>query len=180
MLELAESLDVNSLKENLSEFLVQPFGHTEKVNIFDVGFGISQILPVIVADVDSHEGATILVNQPEVHLHPSCQASLANYFVERSASRNFIIETHSEYLINRLRLLIADGKFSAADVALYYIDGEVGKIHEIALKKNGAIGGAPDEFFDTYSQDTFNLAMSKFEVSVRPRPSTKANESEEP
>jgi len=104
----------------------------------------------------------LLVNQPEVHLHPSSQALLANYFVHESRERNFIIETHSEYLINRLRLLVAQNEISSKDVSIVYIDnGDEGpEVSNIRIDKDGALIGAPDAFFDTYYADGNALVLA--------------------
>ena len=77
----------------------------------DVGFGISQFLPVIVADLQLLYDSTLILSQPEIHLHPSVQANLGDYLVKQVKERrkNYIVETHSEYLLNRMRLLIVKG-----------------------------------------------------------------------
>src|SRR5690606_25545383 len=74
-------------------------------SITDVGFGISQFLPIIVADLQLGKNSTLFVAQPEIHLHPKIQAQFADYIINRVKEENkfYIIETHSEYLINRLR-----------------------------------------------------------------------------
>lgn len=79
------------------------------VTIADVGFGVSQLLPVIVAGLWSHEGSTLILEQPEIHLHPKLQAKLANFLIcMAELGKRVIVETHSEYLINTLRLRIIE------------------------------------------------------------------------
>lgn len=162
-LELADNLHANTIKENLIEFTIKPFGHSEEVNISDVGFGLSQILPILVADVDIVQNGLMLINQPEVHLHPSSQASLANYFVG-SSDRNYIVETHSEFIINRLRLLVANKEVNKDDIAIIFIDNENGetKIHNIKIDAYGKLSGAPESFFNTYYVDNTDLLLSNF------------------
>ncbi len=161
-LKLAESLSPDSIKDELVELNVQPFGQKHSVNLSDVGFGLSQILPVLVANAAAEKDGTLLVNQPEVHLHPSSQAMLADYFCNESKDRNFIIETHSEYLINRLRLLVAKGKLSQDDVSIIYIDnGSDGpEVSNISIEKSGALTNAPESFFDTYYVDSNELVFA--------------------
>ncbi|MGB2519094.1 AAA family ATPase [Shewanella algae] len=161
-LKLAESLSPDSIKDELVELNVQPFGQKHSVNLSDVGFGLSQILPVLVANAAAEKDGTLLVNQPEVHLHPSSQAMLADYFCNESKGRNFIIETHSEYLINRLRLLVAKGKLSQDDVSIIYIDNgcDGPEVSNISIEKSGALTNAPESFFDTYYVDSNELVFA--------------------
>jgi len=162
-LELATDL---SAEVELGEFLklmVRPAGRLFPDTIADVGFGVSQVLPLLVADAALPAGGVLLVNQPEIHLHPSSQALLANYFAERIDRRQYILETHSEYLINRLRLLVANGTLSEDDVKIYYCGGGAAGVQEVRVRKTGVLEGMPKDFFTTYSSDTFKLAMSVME-----------------
>lgn len=164
-LKLADDLTPNKIKDELIELNVQPIGQKHKVNLSDVGFGLSQILPVIIATVDASHQSSVLINQPEVHLHPSSQAQLADYFYSESKNKNFIIETHSEYLINRFRLLVAKGKLSKSDISILYIDnGSDGPIiNEVTIDSHGALINAPESFFDTYYIDNNDLIFASFE-----------------
>ncbi|ACX96365.1 AAA family ATPase [Halothiobacillus neapolitanus] len=161
-LKLADSIIIGSLKDELVEINVAPYNQRHTVNLSDVGFGLSQILPVLVANAASENDSTLLINQPEVHLHPSSQAELANYFFTESKNKNFIIETHSEYLINRFRLLVAEGKIKSEDISIIYIDkGEQDPtLSEISISDNGALISAPDSFFNTYYVDSKALVFS--------------------
>lgn len=165
MLKLADDLNPESIKDELVELLVKPCGQSHNVNLSDVGFGLSQILPVLVANEVAEDGATLLINQPEVHLHPSSQALLANYFSEISKNKNFIIETHSEYLINRFRLLVAKGLVDADDVSIIYIDGNEGetRVSNIDIDSDGALLNAPESFFDTYYVDGRDLVFASMQ-----------------
>jgi hypothetical protein len=163
-MELAEGLRVRQMEEGMLQLLVkvpvtEPFSSLQ-----DVGFGISQALPIIVADVDLGKGGTLMVSQPELHLHPRAQAAFANYFASgfKERERRYVIETHSEYLINRFRLLISKGELEENDVKLYHMTAKEGGFEptQITLRKDGAIDGAPDDFFNTYRMDTFEIAMS--------------------
>lgn len=133
-------------------------------NLSDVGFGVSQVLPVVVADMELSNGSTLMTAQPEIHLHPSVQANLGDYFVQQinNSNKNYVVETHSEYLLNRLRLEIAKGTLNADDIRVYYINLEEGKtkMHHVKFCKNGQIEGAPEDFFETYMMDVMNLAMT--------------------
>jgi len=83
----------------------------ESVDIRSVGQGLSQLLPVLMQCLLADPGTTVIVEQPELHLHPKLEADLADFFLQCAASgRNVIVETHSEHFINRLRLRIAQDK----------------------------------------------------------------------
>ena len=134
-------------------------------SLADVGFGVSQLLPIIVADLQLVDNSSLIMSQPETHLHPSIQAELGTYFVKQvnQSEKQYIVETHSEYLINRLRLCIVKGEIKPEDVAVYYFENTVkeGSIaHRIEFTKQGQILNAPQGFFDTYMMDTMNIALN--------------------
>jgi predicted ATPase len=92
------------------------------LDITDVGFGISQLLPVIIQGFLSADDSTTIIEQPEIHLHPKIQAELADLFIDiiknSGKEKKLIIETHSEYLLKRLRRRISEGKISPNDVSI--------------------------------------------------------------
>jgi len=132
--------------------------------VTDVGFGISQFLPIAVADIQLGRGSTLIVAQPEIHLHPSIQAALGGYFVQRikSERKRYIIETHSEYLINRITLLIAKGEIETSRIAVYHFQrkGCDTAVYPVQFTKEGKIEGAPKDFFNTYMMEVMDIAMS--------------------
>lgn len=135
----------------------------ELANLGDVGFGISQTMPIIIGDVELGEGSTLYVSQPEVHLHPRAQAKFGDYLAKQmNEGKRYVIESHSEYLMNRLRLSIVRGTIKEDDVKVYYMSQKEGRtcIDEIKFKKSGQIEGAPQDFFDTYMIDVMDIAMS--------------------
>jgi len=86
-------------------------GSKTMVTIADVGFGVSQLLPVIVAGLSTRAGSTLILEQPEIHLHPRLQGKLADFLICMvELGKKVIVETHSEHLINMLRLRIAQDK----------------------------------------------------------------------
>jgi predicted ATPase len=165
-LELASMVDTKSNLDEILKVSVRPYRHSERVNLADVGFGVSQALPILVADVALPKDGTLLVNQPEVHLHPSSQARLGDLFSSRLKTRRYLLETHSEYLINRLRLLAVEGQLDVNDVSILFFDVQrrlrQPKIHVIGIAKDGSLINAPKSFFDTYYLDTFDIAMGGF------------------
>lgn len=132
--------------------------------LIDVGFGISQLLPILVADLQLESGSTLFIAQPEIHLHPSAQASLADYFVNqiKKKRKRYIIETHSEYLLNRVRLAISKRKLEPGDVSVYYFENTLRgtQTHKVSFTKDGRIENAPKSFFDTYMIDAMDIALN--------------------
>jgi predicted ATPase len=163
-LGLVSSMTASRLKNGNFEIKVRARKSSVSDSLADVGLGIAELLPVLVADLQLPKGGTLAVSQPESHLHPSAQADLATYFAKRAKTnrRRYIIETHSEYLINRLRLLVAQGRLASKDLSIIYLgnDGRESSPYFVSFLPNGKIEGAPKEFFQTYMIDVMNLAIS--------------------
>lgn len=117
----------------------------------DVGFGISQVLPALVLLYYVPEGSTVLMEQPEIHLHPSVQSGLADVILAVARTRNVqvIIESHSEHLLRRLQRRVAEGKVEADDVKLYFTQAAKGvaTLSDLDLNKEGEIRNWPENFF---------------------------------
>lgn len=140
-----------------------------EVLITDVGFGISQILPVIVQCFYVPEKSILFFEQPEIHLHPSVQSHLGDLFLEaikmkeNGTDRNtqIVVESHSEHLIRRIQRRIAEGVVSPDDVAIYFIHhGKDGAIMEpLEINLFGNVTNWPDNFFGDELEDL--AAMTK-------------------
>lgn len=115
------------------------------LDITDVGFGISQLLPVIIQGFLSSSDSTTIIEQPEIHLHPKIQAELADLFIDivknSGNEKKLIIETHSEYLLKRLRRRISEGKISPNDVSICLFHPHSGNkpayIENLEIEKKG-------------------------------------------
>lgn len=120
-------------------------------NIRDVGIGISQVLPVLTLAHFAPAGSTIILEEPEIHLHPLAQAVLADLFVEISRKRKvqFLVETHSEHLFRRMQTLIAQKKTTTDDCAMYFVERVRNKtcLRELQVDKFGTVGNWPEHFF---------------------------------
>lgn len=120
-------------------------------NLVDVGTGISQVLPVLVLAFHVPAGATILIEEPEIHLHPLAQGELAELFLHVARQRNIqcIVETHSEHLFRRLQTQVAKNSLSKDEVALYFVEHEQGraKLVELEMDTVGRITNWPRKFF---------------------------------
>jgi len=124
-----------------------------KVSIADVGFGVSQILPIIVEGLRLGTGETLILEQPEIHLHPAMQLKLADFLIGMALSgRRFIIETHSDHIVNRLvRRMVEDSELSLGKkVKLIFIEpGSTGScLREVQVHEDRGIVDWPFGFFD--------------------------------
>jgi len=136
------------------EILVQKTPNSAEVLITDVGFGVSQVLPILVLCYYAPKGATLIFEQPEIHLHPSVQAGLADIFIDVIKTRNIqiIIESHSEHLLRRLQRRMAEEKdgFTNEDAALYFCkmnDQGDSELVSLEIDTYGNICNYPDGFF---------------------------------
>ena len=120
-------------------------------NLIDVGYGVSQALPVLTELLRDDAPAMFLLQQPEVHLHPKAQAALGSLFCELAAAgRQIIVETHSDYIIDRVRMDLRDQKsaLKPEDVSILYFEpGDLAvNIRSIRLDEMGNVVDAPDGY----------------------------------
>ena len=128
-------------------------------NLADVGFGISQVLPALAALFRSDGPSMLLMQQPELHLHPSAQAALGSLFCRSAeAGRQLIIETHSEYIVDRIRMDIRDGRTDLDPddvVVLFFERFELDiQIHSLQFDEQGNVLGAPDGYGQFFMDET--------------------------
>jgi len=152
-LDLVDEFMVKEIAPNTNLYAVhvKKSDKAAEVSITDIGFGVSQILPVVVLCYYAPEGSTVILEQPEIHLHPSVQSGLADVFVDAVTKRKvqIIVESHSEHLLRRIQRRIAEEKLSKDETALYFCemsDGE-SKIRELELDLLGRITNWPSDFF---------------------------------
>ena len=141
------------------------------VSIANVGYGVSQILPILVKVLDfggiqsRDRGrpmpAYFLIQQPEVHLHPKAQAELSSLFAQLAniGNQSFLIETHSDYLVDRARIEIRRGNIKAEDVSLIFLEPKknVVKVHNISFDKMGNMIGVPPHFREFFLLESDRL-----------------------
>lgn len=161
-------LKVEQLQDIIHKIIIKQ----EKLNldITDVGFGISQILPVITQGFLSNKNSLTIIEQPEIHLHPKMQADLADLFIDIVKTEKIdvkekyelktylLIETHSEYLLRRLRRRISEGVISSKDVIIYVIDPQEGEqganIKELSIAEKGDFEWPKDFYGGELLNDT--------------------------
>lgn len=152
-LGLIHSFRVEPVTEgsNLYRVVVQISPRSSEVLITDVGFGVSQILPVIVLCFYAPRGSILLLEHPEIHLHPSVQAGLADVLIDAVTRRGvqIVLESHSEHLLRRLQRRIAEERLTADAAALYFCRLSDGRSQAERLRMNlfGYIENWPEDFF---------------------------------
>jgi predicted ATPase len=177
-LKLANSLKVRDAarRVNLFEIDLRLTRGRQLNNLVDVGFGISQVLPVIVQGLLMRRGGIYIVQEPEIHLHPDAQAGLADFFIYlTSQGVTCIVETHSEYLLLRLRRRLAEGKgpirsalpklvgpskrLTEKDVAILISEnsGTEAKIYKLGIGKGFQLEKMPPGFMSQATEDRMEL-----------------------
>ncbi len=159
ILGLIHSFRLEATGKNPNEFEVRLHlsPQAPEVLLTDVGFGISQILPVLTLCYYAPQGSTIILEQPEIHLHPAVQAGLADVFIDVIKNRGIqiILESHSEHLLYRLQRRMAEEKLLPEDVALYFTHMENGesKLDALKIDEYGSISNWPENFFGDRMED---------------------------
>jgi len=139
------------------------------LDIADVGFGFSQLLPIIIQGLYTQKNEIFISEQPEIHLNPKLQSLLGNFFVHivKEEKKFVILETHSEHILLRIRRLIAEGAIDSSEIALYFVQRSEGisKIIPMKILENGHIEDKewPEEFFSDTIVESLNLASAQRE-----------------
>ena len=187
---LIEQFRVQQITKQVYGIQIRTKGSKTWVELPDVGFGISQVLPVLVQCFYAPEGSIILIDQPEVHLHPYAQAALADVMIDVINSRlifektyeerfgtqvkrslrtdykkrniQLIIETHSEHFLRRLQRRIAEGRLSEDNVSAYFanINAPPAKLERLKIDEFGNIQNWPENFFGDEMGDIIEQAKA--------------------
>jgi len=166
-LGLIDSFQVQAVSEGASlfEVHVRKTPQSAPVKLTDVGFGVSQILPVIALCYYVPKGSTIILEQPEIHLHPSVQAGLADVFIDAIRVRKIqiVVESHSEHFLRRLQRRIAEGEaLKNKDVALYFckFNGSESELDPLDVDPFGNIRNWPKDFFGNEFEEMAETTMA--------------------
>ena len=130
----------------------------------NVGFGLTQVLPIIVAALTAQQGDVLLIENPEVHLHPAGQALMGQFLAEVAHSGvQIILETHSDHILNGIRVAVKDNLVDKAKVNVMYFEKttteeeQFTKITQIRVDKNGTLSEYPKGFLDEWSNQISKL-----------------------
>jgi predicted ATPase len=149
---LIESFEIKELAEGSGYYqaLVKIHKNSPPALLTDVGFGVSQVLPIIALLYYVPEKSTVIIEQPEIHLHPMAQSSLADLFINVSERRGLqiIFESHSEHLLLRLQRRIAEGQLNEDDVILHSASyrNRQSRLETLEVDELGQIKNWPQNF----------------------------------
>ena len=152
-LGLIDSFEIEEVAPGtkLYRAMVETTSSSVPTTLTDVGFGVSQVLPALVLLYYVPKESTVLMEQPEIHLHPAVQSGFADLMLNVAKARNvqIIVESHSEHLLRRLQRRVAEGEASVDDVKLYFVSAsrDAASIDDLVLNKWGEIENWPDNFF---------------------------------
>ncbi len=166
-LELADGFEVRPIDANKRVYEAVVINGGNESALLDVGFGVSQVLPVVTMLLSAPKGSIVLLEQPELHLHPNAQAALADLMLYAADKRNLqlIVESHSEHVLRRLqrRIAEAESEFASPEsIKTYFcIPGKHGSsISEVELDRFGHIANWPDKFLGDISGELQTMAKA--------------------
>lgn len=185
---LIEDFKVNPISEQRQEYEVnvRTKGSRDWVDLPDVGFGISQVLPVLVQCFYAPAGSIILMEQPEIHLHPNAQSALADVMIDVINSREngsdrdiqLVIETHSEHFLRRLQRRIAEDAVSQEKVSAYFanIAKTPATLEPLEIDIYGNIQNWPENFFGDEMGDITGQAKAAMKKRMQKTKKSEASE----
>lgn len=186
---LIEEFKVNPISEQRQEYEVKVHtkGSNDWVDLPDVGFGISQVLPVLVQCFFAPKNSIILMEQPEIHLHPLAQSTLADVMIdvinskENREHRNIqlIIETHSEHFLRRLQRRIAEKPGAMkGKVAAYFanVSKTPATLDPLTIGDFGNITNWPENFFGDEMTDIIEQSKAALKATIKAQKKLKKNQ----
>jgi predicted ATPase len=161
--ELFPGAEVNSLpilRTTLMQLQLRSGPTAEWTNPANIGYGISYAFPILVAGLCSNENQPLIIDSPEAHLHPKGQSAIGRFLAQMaSAGSQILIETHSDHLLNGVRLALREGIVKPEDVAIYFFSPEAAShVTKLSVDKNGSLSHWPEGFFDQSERDLAILA----------------------
>lgn len=161
---LAKNMDVQRDSNKLYRTIITN-NEGVSVDLCQMGFGLSQILPIVVQGLLLHQGETLIVEDPDVHMHPKVQAMLVDFFIDLMRhGRKVVIETHSDHIVTRLRRRIADGTVRKEMVNLSFVENsENGSEYRfINMESDGSfLNELPKGFLDSQENDFMEIIAQR-------------------
>ena len=169
-LDLVEAFTIRTINENKGLYEITATSGGVESSLTDVGFGVSQVLPVLTMLLSAPANSIILLEQPELHLHPNAQAALADLmlYVAETRKLQLIVESHSEHIVRRLQRRIAEAQRPFAtpeNIKMYYCEsGKTGStVSEVEVDRFGQISNWPDRFMGDISGDLHSMLRAALE-----------------
>ncbi|MCH8611894.1 DUF3696 domain-containing protein [Arsenicicoccus dermatophilus] len=152
-LELGDEVRVLD-QGKLGKGFVLKVGDSER-DLTTIGVGASQILPVLLLVIAAEPGSLVLIEQPELHLHPAVQSRLADFLLVARPDLRIVVETHSEYMVTRVRLRVAQKRIATDQIALLFVEkrADSSVIKHLDFNSIGSLSEWPEGFFDSQEQD---------------------------
>ncbi len=166
-LGVATAVDTQDLGKLGHEMQVRLHDDDAPHDLTHVGVGVSQVLPIVVSCLLAEPDTMLIFEQPELHLHPKVQTLLADFFLAMAMlDKQCVLETHSEYLINRLRFraAAAEGRQLVDTMQIYFVEkfGNQAQFRKVEVNEYGAILDWPDGFFDQSQREAEQTLKAAF------------------
>ena len=148
-------LEIPSSKSSVLELLFNTSASKDRFKPANVGFGFHSVLPIIVSGLIAKEGEILIVENPEIHLHPRAQSELTKFLAKvSSCGVQVLVESHSDHILNGLRIAVLDKIINSEDLSVLYFQNNLeNPVVQIPVQPDGGIEKWPDDFFDQTSKD---------------------------
>ncbi|MBD2148606.1 DUF3696 domain-containing protein [Pseudanabaena sp. FACHB-1277] len=148
-------LEIPSSKSSVLELLFNTSASKDRFKPANVGFGFHSVLPIIVSGLIAKEGEILIVENPEIHLHPRAQSELTKFLAKvSSCGVQVLVESHSDHILNGLRIAVLDKIIDSEDLSILYFQNDLeSPVVQIPVQSDGGIEEWPDDFFDQTSKD---------------------------
>lgn len=148
-------LEISGTKTNILELMFNTSLSKDRFRPANIGFGYHFILPIIVSGLIAKEGEILIVENPEAHLHPKAQSELAKFLAKvSSCGVQVLIKSHSDHILNGLRIAVLDKILSHEDLSILYFSQKIGEsVVQIPVHSDGKIEEWPEGFFDQMDKD---------------------------
>lgn len=152
-------MEISSYQSNIIELLLNTSNSKDGFKGVNVGFGYHCILPIIISGLIAKEGEMLIVENPEANLHPRAQSRLAQFLAKVSnCGVQVFIETHSDHILNALRIAVLDEIITSDDLSILYFQRHSEQpVVRIPIQPNGGIEEWPEGFFDQIDKDFSRL-----------------------
>ncbi|NET59905.1 MAG: DUF3696 domain-containing protein [Symploca sp. SIO2E6] len=148
-------VEITSSNSNILELMFNTSSSKDRFRPANVGFGYHSVLPIVVSGLIAKPGEILIVENPEAHLHPKSQSRLAQFLAKvSSCGVQVLIESHSDHILNALRIAVLDKILNHEDLKILYFQHQAeSPVVEITVQPDGSIEEWPEGFFDQMDKD---------------------------